>query len=383
MKKLLFVIENLEKGGAERVMTFLANELAKRGYETNFALLQENAKIVYKLNESIQVFQIGKRELMIPERRIVIRIAKKLHWSWLSQLEQRRVLYKQIDISRTIPLNEFLNSNKYDAIISFLVKPIIAVVRATRRNAAKVIISERNYPLRDDFPLALLQMKSKAFNSKYDFCVAQTQEILHLLGKKAERRGVIIENPINSSLPLFNGKFRKHIVTNYCTFKQQKNLPLLIKAFAKFAEEFDDYTLEIYGKGKKSNLEQLISELKIENKVSILPFCVDIHEKIKDYAMYISTSDFEGISNSMLEAMAVGIPTISTDCDGGGARAIIRDHENGILVSKGNLEELVAAMKEIASDTRLANKLSQNGKKLREDYSSDKIIQKWVNLIEK
>ena len=377
------MIENLEKGGAERVMSFLANELAKKGYETSFALLQENANIVYKLNEKIQVFQIGKKELIIPERRIVIRIAKKLHWSWLIQFERRRVLYKQIDISRTIPLKDFLKKNKFDAIISFLVKPNIAVIRATRRNSAKVIISERNYPLRNDFPLALFQMKSKAFNSKYDFCVAQTQEILRLLGKKAEQRGVIIENPINRSLPLSNDKFRKHIVTNYCTFKQQKNLPLLIKAFAKFAEEFNDYTLEIYGKGNKSYLEQLISELKIEKKVSILPFCVDIHEKIKDYAMFVSTSDFEGISNSMIEAMAVGIPTISTDCDGGGARAIILDHENGILVSKGNLEELVAAMKEIAGDVRLANKLSNNGKKIRDDYSSDKIIQKWVNLIEK
>ena len=129
-------------------------------------------------------------------------------------------------------------------------------------------------------------------------------------------------------------------------------------------------------------MEQLIVELKIENKVSVLPFCACIHEQIKDYAMFVSTSNFEGISNSMIEAMAVGIPTISTDCDGGGARAIIRDHENGILVQKNNEEQLVAAMKEIAKDKNLAKRLSENAVKLRENFSGNRIVQKWVDLIE-
>lgn len=376
------MIENLGEGGAERVMSFLANEFVKRGYDTSIALLQDNPSIVYKLSKEVHVFQIGQREPLIYERKLIIRTAKRIRWNRLLQLERKRVLCKQIDNSRTKPLKAFLKKNHYDAIISFLVKPNIAVVRATKGKVPKVIISERNYPLRDDYPLALLQLKCESYNSKYDYCVAQTGEILHMLGKKVESRGVIIENPIDDSLPIYTGNLRKHIITNYCTFKPQKNLSMLIRAFAKFSVEFPDYTLELYGKGDRSDLEQLIVELKLENKVSVLPFCACIHEQIKDYAMFVSTSNFEGISNSMIEAMAVGIPTISTDCDGGGARAIIRDHENGILVKKNNEEQLVAAMKEIAKDKNLAKRLSENAVKLRENFSGNRIVQKWVDLIE-
>lgn len=376
------MIENLGEGGAERVMSFLANEFAKRGYDTSIALLQENPSIVYKLFNDVHVFQVGKKEPLVQERKLLIRAAKKIHWNQLIQLERKRILCKQIDVSRTKPLKEFLKKNNFDVIISFLVKPNIAVIRATNGKGSKVIISERNYPLRDDFPLALLQLKCDSYSKRYDYCVAQTSEILHMLGQKVESRGVIIENPIDDSLPIYTGNLRKHIITNYCTFKPQKNLSMLIRAFAKFSVEFPDYTLELYGKGDRSDLEQLIVELKIENKVSVLPFCACIHEQIKDYAMFVSTSNFEGISNSMIEAMAVGIPTISTDCDGGGARAIIRDHENGILVQKNNEEQLVAAMKEIAKDKNLAKRLSENAVKLRENFSGNRIVQKWVDLIE-
>ena len=383
MKKILFVIENLDKGGAERVMSFLANQFAKRGYELGIALLHENPSIVYTLSKDVHVFQVGKKEPFVQERKLLIRAAKKIHWNQLIQLEHKRVLCKKIDESRTKPLREFLKNTHYDVIVSFLLKPNIAVIRATKGKGSTVIISERNYPLRDDYPLALLQLKCDSYDKRYNYCVAQTSGILHMLGKKVENRGVIIENAINDSLPIYTGDSRKHIITNYCTFKPQKNLPMLIRAFAKFSVEFSDYTLELYGDGDRSDLEQLIEKLRIQDKVSIFPFCVNIHEQIKDYAMFVSTSSFEGISNSMIEAMAVGIPTISTDCDGGGARAIIRDHENGLLIQKNNDEQLVAAMKEIAGNKELAKRLSENAVKIREEYSANRIVQKWIDLIEK
>ena len=382
MKKLLFIIENLGEGGAERVLSLLANELVHRDYSVDIALLQTDAKVVYEVDKQVRLLRIGLPEPDISDRQIVIRTAKRLRFKKLLEYERRRTALRILDTSRTAPLRHLLSSGQYDAAISFLVKPNIALVRAARGLPVKVIISERNYPLRDDYPLALTQIKKRSYGKRFDACVAQTEEILRLLGKRAASRGVVIQNPINDSLPVSDCSERKHIVTNYCTFKPQKNLPLLINAFSVFSKEFPDYRLEIYGRGDRSALDKLILDLRLTDKVSILPFDPDLHEKIKDYAMFVSASDFEGISNSMIEAMAVGIPAISTDCDGGGARAIISDHENGILVPKNDIDRLVAAMKEIAGDPALSAKLSVNARRIREQYSLNSIITKWIDLIE-
>ena len=83
----------------------------------------------------------------------------------------------------------------------------------------------------------------------------------------------------------------------------------------------------------------------------------------------------------MLEAMAMGIPTISTNCPVGGAAMMIKDHENGILIPVGDCEKLTSAMLEIIEDDELANKLSNNSKKIINDINSTQIAKKWEKLI--
>ena len=97
--------------------------------------------------------------------------------------------------------------------------------------------------------------------------------------------------------------------------------------------------------------------------------------------MFVSTSDFEGLSNSMLEAMAIGLPCVCTDCDGGGARMMIEDHVNGLLVPKGDVNAVYKAMKEIIEDKKLAEKISINASKLKDELSVDKIVDKWIEMI--
>ena len=97
--------------------------------------------------------------------------------------------------------------------------------------------------------------------------------------------------------------------------------------------------------------------------------------------MFVSSSDFEGMSNSMLEAMAMGIPTVCTDCPAGGARAIIKDHENGLLTPLGNTEALYRAMQEVAASSELANTLSRNAVGLRDELTVDKIVEQWEAII--
>ena len=170
---------------------------------------------------------------------------------------------------------------------------------------------------------------------------------------------------------------------NFCRIEPQKNLKLLINAFAKVLSEFPEYTLDIYGEGsEKETLKEYVKKLGIDEKVIFHNFSVNIHQEILKAAVFVSSSDFEGISNSMLEAMAIGIPTICTDCPPGGARATIRNEENGILVPVGSVEELTTAIKKVLSSEELMKKLSINSSKIKEELNVKNIAEKWLVMAE-
>ena len=143
--------------------------------------------------------------------------------------------------------------------------------------------------------------------------------------------------------------------------------------------DYPDYILQIYGDGpeKQSLLNYIISK-ELDDRVLIRSHVPDIHNSIRDCTMFVSTSDWEGLSNSMLEAMAIGLPTVCTDCDGGGARMMIQDHVNGLLVPKGDVQAVYQAMKKIIEDEELAEKLSINCSKLKEELSVDNIVNEWI-----
>ena len=97
--------------------------------------------------------------------------------------------------------------------------------------------------------------------------------------------------------------------------------------------------------------------------------------------MFVCTSDYEGLSNSMLEAMAIGLPCVCTDCAGGGARMMIRDHENGLLTPVGDAQAVYAAMKEIIETPLLAQQLSAAASAVRGQLSISQIADRWEAMI--
>lgn len=147
---------------------------------------------------------------------------------------------------------------------------------------------------------------------------------------------------------------------------------------------FTDYRLVIYGDGPER--EDILSYIKLRNlsdSVDLFHNCSDVHEKIIKSSMFVSSSNYEGLSNSMLEAMAIGLPTICTDCPCGGARMVIKNNINGLLVPTGDKDSLAVAMEKIAKNQQLSQKLSNNSKKLRDMLSLDKIAKQWESLFER
>lgn len=97
--------------------------------------------------------------------------------------------------------------------------------------------------------------------------------------------------------------------------------------------------------------------------------------------VYVSSSDFEGMSNTMLEAMAMGVPTIATDCPIGGAKTVIKNGENGILTPIGNEKKMADAIVHVLESADERKKLSYAAQKVRVDMSIQKICDEWIKLL--
>jgi glycosyltransferase involved in cell wall biosynthesis len=245
----------------------------------------------------------------------------------------------------------------------------------------KIIVSERNDPHIFD------NQKIKSFLRNYlyqkaDFLVCQTNDAKQYFDQKIKVKTVVIMNPIKDELPEWKkDNFEKRIIT-FCRIEKQKNIPMLINAFAEVLEQHPDYKLHIYGMGSlKSEIDRLIKEKHIENSVYIKPFDLNIHKMAAKCNMFVLSSDYEGLSNSMLEAMAMGMPVICTDCPIGGARMVIENEKNGILVPVGDSHKMANAIMKIISEPGLACKLGENAAKIKEILSKEKIIDQWLDII--
>ena len=353
-KEIIILTTTLGGNGAERILTELSNEWVRSG-------------------NRVIVMQIGvddnSSSYILDERveRINVRAKRK-----------NRVLWYIKEVQAVI---KTLNDHKNATALAFLSQSFYILSIASFFTKNKIVFSERNDPTR--WPKKWIHRKARdmAF-CKADVCVFQTKEAMSYFPKKARDKGIVIPNPCNPNLPeRFIGERRKVIITA-SRLHNQKNLPMLIKAFYSFHKEFPEYRLEIYGEGEeRHNLESLVDSLGLGESVALPGFAKNIHEIMVDCAMYICSSDYEGISNSMLEALGMGVPTISTDCPVGGAREMIQSGMNGLLVPVGDDESLFMAMKRIAEDQSFADMLSENACRIKADYTIQAIANKWLEAM--
>lgn len=388
MKKILFAIDSLSGGGAERVISLLANQIHAWGYTVDI-LLAFDTKVEYEIADGIGVYDINGARVNTVQSTVGKAEPKPTSVTpqyyrppnCLQRMRYRISEYR--DRQRRIKrVAEFVNNGRYDAVVSFLTSTNELVGAASKKFRAKAIISERCAPVET----VITQDKGKWTLKQYakaDRIVFQTPDAMHCYPIKIQRKGAVIPNPIKTDLPArFEGERKKEIVT-FGRLDKQKNLPMLIRAFAEIVKKYPDYTLHFFGRGQeKDNLIALVNDLGLQDKVVIEGFASNVHEIIKDKAMYVSTSDYEGISNSMLEALAIGLPCICTDCPVGGARLAIQDRENGILIGVKDEKALIQAMEELISSAELSERLSVNAVKLRERWAVDEIAKRWLEVVE-
>lgn len=347
---IVFIIYKAGKGGAERVSITLAEYLMNLGHHVGI--------LCYK-NDGTYPVAPGIEVICLPDPpNFAVRHIKRLK------------AYKDYCKSRKIQITVALHRG-YD--YTWFYRKVFR---------GKLILSQRIDPKAEYQGKPWLLFQCLTFFRGADAVVFQTQEEMDFFPVPIKKKGTVIPNPVRQDLPLpYEGKRRK-IIVNFCRLEPQKNLPLLIKAFAGLGKEGEDYDLRIYGKGPlRESLEKMVESLGMSDRVKILPFSSRIHEEIRDMSMFVSSSDYEGISNSMLEAMAIGLPCICTDCPAGGARLVIRDGENGLLVPTGDRAALTEAMRRLIRNPVAAEKLGRNASRIRLEFSSEQICGQWEKLM--
>ena len=351
MKRLILITNKLTGGGAERVMSVIANDFVERGIEVIFLVLKETP-IEYSLDSRIKF--IYKNDEKSKDS--------------LGQIRFIRTVMKRYP-GATV-LSFFTHQNLYTIVASIGLKN-------------RVIVSERNDPAYS------IQGKLKKIIRKFlyacrlcDGIVFQTSEAANYFSRKIQLKSVVIPNPMKRDLPHMYEGVRKNTIVSFGRFEEQKNYEMLILAFSKFVAIYSDYKLFLYGKG--SQLDALIkntNQLKIADKVTFSGFSQNVHEEVIDAGMFVLSSNYEGLSNSMIEAMAIGLPVICTDCPSGGARTYIKNKINGLLVPVGNVKALTEAMIYMVENKQQAYQMGREAYKIRTELNEEKICSQWENML--
>lgn len=349
MKTIVFLIAHLGGGGAERVTVSLANYFAKEGYDVTVIVFSKKYN-EYKLYENIKVKYLPYNKIKIID------------------------VYDKVKI-----LKKYINGIKPDYVCSLGFSYRFVFLTGLIQQY-KFVLSERNDP-REMYNKVDLYIVKYCLERAHKV-VFQTEEAKSLFSSKIQDKSVIIPNPIKENLPsAYHGERDKRIVA-FSRLNKQKNIPLMLRAFKKFHINYPDYRLEIYGRGEiEDELIEYARELGIAEFVHFKGFDADVHSKILKARCFLSTSDYEGISNSMLESLAIGLPCICTDCPVGGAAMFIKNGVNGFLIPVGNEKELIDKLGIIASEDDFVSELSINAEKIREALSLETICKKWKNIM--
>jgi glycosyltransferase involved in cell wall biosynthesis len=358
-KKILFFTMTTSRGGAERVISNLCNSWPNKEDQL-FVLTCFSSDSRYKLNDDISA------HVLIPSK-----------------------LYRNRGKIKTLPVlckkyKKYIEKIHPDVIISFLPEPCIIASLMRKQLGIALIGSERSNPYYQ-YKNRFMKLLINIMYSRADGFVFQTEGAKEYFNRKIQDKSVIIGNPLEDKLILGNKRTpRRREVVCVGRITPEKNYLMLVKAFAKVHKKNPDIILKIYGhKDKSIGLEDLINSEGLEGTIRLMGEVNNVQEEIRDAGLFVQSSKSEGMPNALMEAMALGLPVIATDCPSGGPRQLIKNGYNGLLVENDNPDALADAIITLINDDDLADKLGNEAKKIGIEYGIDNICAQWNTYIDK
>lgn len=354
--KLVFVAYFHGTGGAEKQITMLANSMSEKGHEVHMIILAESIN-KFNLLDSVVIHDLTECEF---------KSGNKL-------------------INRFKAFKKELKSIRPDITINFWFQSAYFCSLLKKSITGKIIYSERGDPSDNEYNGILGVIRRLAF-IRIDGFVFQTEGARDYFNMSIKNRSTIIHNPVVIQEKKFMHPCStrdKNIIT-VGRLHKQKNQKLLIQAFSNIADKIPEYRLDIYGDGElEEDLTNLIRNYKLENRIFLKGTVNNIMDYIYKSSLFVLTSNYEGLPNALMEAISLGVPSISTDCSPGGARSLLDQYNYGFLIPRNDVDVLSKKILEVLNKDIDPKILNQDSSNFRNSHSPKITFDKWENFIYK
>ena len=350
--KIIYLLASLGSGGAERVVSLLANRMCEDGHNIQIVCLKYN-DVYYTLHDKIKVVAATEHA----SNRIM-----ELFW-----------------------LRKYIQKEKPDVVIPFTEGVYCFTILALLGTRIPIIASERLDPAAMSLPRKFLKRLLLPYA---DWLVVQTESIKAYFPKSIQKKTSVIYNPVNDEVfhQIENGELkienlvRQNRIISVARLYPQKNQKMMIEAFAQIADEFPDWQLVIFGEGPlRSSLELLVKSLQLDGRVLLPGRTEHVVEELRKSKIFCLSSDYEGMSNSMIEAICVGLPIVTTNVSG--VKELVDDNINGFVVECGNVDRMCSALSSLMGNESLMNCFAQISFERRRLFQMDVVNNKWNSLI--
>ncbi len=355
-RHIAFYISSLKRGGAERVFSNLAAWFYGRGYRVTVVT-------PYRYPE----------EYPLPEN--VTRV--------LSDLTEQEMGGRAGNFFRRLrKLRRICRSLHADVMVSANGKNNLMALCANAFTPTKVVVSVVATP-QLEYPTRLTRFLARWLFRFADGVVLQTAAAREFFPAAVQKKSVLLKNSLHPDFlrPRFSGKRQPEIVA-VGRLDENKNHRMIVEAFSRVAGRFPDSRLTIYGDGPlREELCSLAESLGVSGRV-LLPGAVgDVARRIEKAAVFVLSSQTEGMPNTLLEAMALGLCCISTDCPCGGPAALIRDGENGFLIPVGDTGALAKRLEQALGDPALVDRLGRSACRIQDEYAPERVNGEWESYL--
>lgn len=354
--RITLVISSLNAGGAERVLSNLANYWAAQENQVTLITLESpQVEPFYLLDPQINLIRLGLFSKAKTSLGRVFEIA-------------RRLIIIRKNIKKLSP----------DVVISFVDIMNITTLISCLGLPFPIIVSERTHPRYYAIP-AFYNKLRRLFYPRARKVIIQTQSAADYFVNLNNIS--IIPNSVHATSITTQSHPKVDNIISVGRLVVSKSFEALIYAFSKITKFYPELTLTIYGEGpERCNLTRLISKHNLENKVFLPGAVKNVQEKFVKADLFVFPSRFEGFPNALCEAMAVGLPVIASDCSGN--IDVIDDGVNGRLFPVGDVDRLVELIRELLEDSEQRQRLAAEARKITDQFSESKIYQMWNNIIQ-
>ncbi len=369
---IAFLINSMAGGGAERVLSILLKQMPRNGRQ--FFLITLDDKFYYE----------------IPEDVIIIKLNNNLNNNF------KKLLAIFLGAKK---LKKIIKENNIDTVFSFLGRSnYINVLSKMLGSNHKVYIGERVDPSQMHSAKNVIAIFNKLLTSvlykKADVITTNSFGTKTSLVKDfsiSPEKITVIYNPIDLTAikklseevleMQYQSIFNNPVIINVARLEKQKDQEHLIRAFKKVKGEIKSAKLVILGEGELENpLKELAKELGLENDIYFIGWQKNPFKFLAKSKMFVLSSLWEGFPNTLIEAMALGLPVISTDCPSG-PNEVIENGKNGLLVPVKDENKLAEAMIKVLKDSNLATQLGNNAKTRANDFDMAKIMGEYEEIL--